>query len=891
MSRSPAATPTATVRLQIHAGFDLDAAAAVVPYYAALGISHFYVSPLQQAKRGSLHGYDGIDPTRIDPARGGRAALRRLVAALRAHGMGLVLDIVPNHLSSSLENPWWFDVLEYGRASPCATFFDIDWDPPDARLHDRVLAPFLAASPRALLDRGELRLAWDERMGRLGFAVAGQLYPFGAAGYAPLLARVAPRLAPLFAGAAAGEAFVQARARLAETLAAPEARAALASGLARLNADPVALRTWLDAQPYELADWREASRRINWRRFFDIGDLVALRMEERAVFDACHALVFELYAAGEIDGVRIDHVDGLADPPTYLRWLRDGLAEREAARPAGAPRGPAWILVEKILAADEALPPGWPVDGTTGYEFMDQVSALLHDAGGEPDLDAAWTDVGGEPWHAIALAARAEVLASAFEADLARLLHRVAAALPDADPRALRTALRALLLHYPRYRGYARAGRPDPADAPALAAALCGARGEAGVDADVLEEVASLLSGRVPAGDAVADAAITGFQQLTAPLAARALEDTAFYRYGRLLSRNEVGADPSRLALPAAAFHRLCGERARRWPRTLLATASHDHKRGEDARMRIATLADDAATWRRRIAEWVLPDARAAPDTIDRSMACQVLAGSWPPDGAAGVDETYRERIVAWQVKATRERKQHGSWHAPDAGYEEAAAAWLAERLHERSFLHAMDATVADGARAAAVRSLAQATLRCTTPGIPDLYQGTEWIDTSLVDPDNRRDVDYEARRAALAAGAAARSPWQAAHPKQQLLARLLHLRRNDPALFAGGYQPVALDGAQAGRFLAFRRSNGNRHLLVLVAIRPRGLFDASLRLEPARAEGTRLRLGFDGQGVDALSGQPVGMQSAMPVAALLRDGPVAVVRYDTPGLAAAAAG
>ena len=888
---TPAATPTATVRLQVHAGFDLDAAAAVVPYYAALGISHFYVSPLQQAKSGSLHGYDGIDPTRIDPARGGRAALRRLVAALRAHGMGLVLDIVPNHLSSSLENPWWFDVLEHGRASRHAAVFDIDWDPPDARLRGRVLAPFLAGPPAALLDRGELRLAWDEGLGRLGFAVGGQLYPLGAACHAPLLAQVAPRLAPLFAGATEGEAFVQARERLAQTLAAPEARAAFASGLARLNGDAAALRGWLDAQPYELADWREASRRINWRRFFDIGDLVALRMEDRAVFDAFHALVFELYAAGEIDGVRVDHVDGLADPPTYLHWLREGLAEREAARPAGAPRGPAWIIVEKILATDEALPSDWAVDGTTGYEFMDQVSALLHDAGGGPELDAAWAGVGGESWHAIALAARAEVLSSAFEADLARLLHRVAAALPDADPGALRTALRALLLHYPRYRGYARAGRPDPADAPALAAALCGARGEAGVDADVLGKLASLLSGLGPAGDAVADAAITGFQQLTAPLAARALEDTAFYRYGRLLSRNEVGADPSRLALPAADFHRLCGERARRWPRTLLATASHDHKRGEDARMRIATLADDAATWRRRIAEWVLPDARAAPDAIDRSMACQVLAGSWPPDGAAGVDETYRERIAAWQVKATRERKQHGSWHAPDAGYEEAAAAWLAERLHDRSFLRAMDATVADGARAAAVRSLAQVTLRCTTPGIPDLYQGTECVDTSLVDPDNRRDVDYGARRAALAAAGATQSPWHAAHPKQQLLLRLLHLRRADPALFAGDYQPLALEGAQAGCFLAFRRSAASRHLLVLVPIRPRGLFDAALRLQAVRVEGTRVRAGFDGRGVDALTGEPIQLQSTMPLASLLRDGPVAVVRFDSAGPEAPEAG
>jgi (1->4)-alpha-D-glucan 1-alpha-D-glucosylmutase len=411
------------------------------------------------------------------------------------------------------------------------------------------------------------------------------------------------------------------------------------------------------------------------------------------------------------------------------------------------------------------------------------------------------------------------------------------------------------------------------------------------VDAGVLERLASLLSGFVPAGDVVADAAITGFQQLTAPLAARALEDTAFYRYGRLLSRNEVGADPSQLALPAADFHRLCGERARQWPRTLLATASHDHKRGEDARMRIATLADDAAGWRERIAPWVVPDRRAAPDAIDRSMACQVLVGSWPPGGSAGVDDPWRERLAAWQTKATRERKQHGSWHAPDAGYEEAAAAWLADRLHDRPFLAAIDATVADGARAAAVRGLAQVTLRCTTPGIPDLSQGTDGIDASLVDPDNRRDVDYGVRRTALAAAHADVSPWQAGHPKQQLLERLLHLRRAEPALFAGAYQPLDLDGARAGRFLAFRRSAGSRHLLVLVPLRPQGLFDAALRLESARADGTRVRLGFDGQGVDVLSRQPVGLQSSMPVVALLRDGPVAVVRFDTPGPAAAAAG
>jgi (1->4)-alpha-D-glucan 1-alpha-D-glucosylmutase len=888
MNRSasaPGTPPRATVRLQIHQDFDLFAAAATVPYSAELGISHVYASPLQRARSGSRHGYDGVDPTVIDPARGGRAGLRELVAALRAHGMGLILDIVPNHLGTSLENPWWFDVLEHGRASRYAEYFAIDWDAPDAQLHGRVLAPFLAETPASLHARGALCVRWDTEWSRVVIDADGQRFPLRATQYSSLLAASLPQLARQFADADTHAEFAHAREQLAFALQTRSADA-FVEHLARLSADANALLQCLDAQAYELADWREAAARINWRRFFDIHELIALRSEREEVFEACHALVFELYAAGEIDGVRIDHVDGLADPRAYCRRLRARLAGLEAQRPPDAPRGPAWIIVEKILADDEALRTDWGIDGSTGYDFMDQVGGLLHAADTSGDLDAAWHDIGGRAYADIAVQARREILADSFAPDFARAWRGACEALPAFAADSLQRALRALLHRYSRYRGYAKASETDVADLDALARAAQEASVDAG-DVPALNALVALYRADMPDDrQENCAAARVAFQQLTPPLAARALEDTAFYRYARLLSRNEVGATPSRLTFSAEAFHAACCARAEHWPRSLLATASHDHKRGEDTRMRIASLTDIAPQWR----AWLDADAGMAadalPDAIDRSMAYQTLLGILPHAGAADATEALRERLIAWARKSTRERKQHGSWNAPDAQYEDAQVAWLDHLLGSDTHVRGELANLLVQIEAnAAVRSLSQLTLRCTTPGVPDLYQGTEFWDFSLVDPDNRVDVDYATRRAALTSPASdveLLASWRDGRVKQRLLKFLLKLRAQYPEVFAGTYRALDLQGPHADAFIAFAREAEGVTLVVIVPLCPAGLTDDALALDRAKLADTRVTLPLRGEAHILLAQRHQQVDGSVALADVFAHWPLGVLVFDT---------
>lgn len=886
---SAVSAPRATVRLQIHAGFDLDAAAARVPYYAALGISHYYVSPLQSAKAGSEHGYDGIDPARIDAGRGGRAGLRRLVAVLRSHGMGLILDIVPNHLSSSLENRWWYDVLEFGRDSAYASFFAIDWQPAEAALQDRVLAPFLGDTPAALMERGALRLGWDEGDDRLVIDAEGQCYPMRASLYAAFVEDALPALDHAFAAALDHAGFAEARVLLGQALADPSARSRWDAAIERINADPVSLKRCLREQVHELTCWTDASTRINWRRFFDIGELVALRSEDEAVFEACHALVFELYAAGEIDGVRVDHIDGLADPRSYLKRLRDRFTELETLRPDDACRGPAWIVVEKILASAETLKRDWPIDGSTGYEFMDQVGALLHDAAAAAPLERLWMSLGGAAYETIALDAKRSVLGEAFGADFDRVLRRAIDACPDVARAQLASILEALLIHYPRYRGYASAGSPDADDSDALASATFHARAVAGIDAAALADVLDVLAGRRQ--DATAALAVTAFQQLTAPLTARALEDTAFYRYSRLLSRNEVGSDPARFALAVADFHGICAARARDWPHTLLATASHDHKRGADTRLRIAAIGDDVAAWTRWTASCVTADDRHVtdgderPDRMDRYALEQIIAGIWPAQAPSPAErEQLIARITAWAMKATRERKVHGSWATPDSSYEAAFSDYIDQRLRDGSSAPDPLGLIRTLAPSAAVRGLTQLTLRCTTPGIPDLFEGSEFWDDSLVDPDNRRAFDYEARQSALASEASDSelfSRWCDGHIKQRLLFRLLRLRREFPQAMSGTHRGVQVVGQLSEHFIAFTRRGGGRTVLVIATLRPATLVcPHSLKLDAGRLREATLDLPAC-TGRDAISGRALSLSASPSLADILDEWPCAAVILD----------
>ncbi|TXC70406.1 malto-oligosyltrehalose synthase [Sphingomonas ginsenosidivorax] len=746
-------TPRATYRFQFHKDFTFADAEALVPYLDALGISHVYASPITTARTGSTHGYDVVDPTRINPELGGEDAFRRLVAALRARDMGVIVDIVPNHMGvAGGENAWWNDVLAKGEGSAFARYFDIDWRVP-------MVLPILGEPLAAAIDSGALAVE-------------------------PIDGR--------YVVTAYGEHHLPIR---------DEDQAAAAD---------TDLRTLLGRQHYRLASWRVANDELNWRRFFTINDLAGLRVEDPAVFDAAHALILGLYRDGLIDGVRVDHVDGLTDPAGYCRMLRERL---DAIRPG------AYFVIEKILARGAPLASDWGVDGTSGYDFMAEVTGLLHAPAGAEPLGALWAEISGRPadFAPEELRARQDMLAWQFDAQLRACVSAfvtLARANPDLDgvtQAMIHRAVERLLWVFPVYRTYGTGDAAPAADAAIRAEAR--ERVQRFVppgEGAVVDRILGWLAGDGP-GDA--EDAVRRFQQLSAPIAAKAVEDTAFYRYGRLLSRNDVGFDAACFATSIAAFHDAMLARARDWPHAMLATATHDHKRGEDVRARLAVLSEVPDLWRARVARW---QAIAAPlaegvDAGDVYMLLQTLFGAWPDETGAESLEAYGERIVGWQEKALREAKLRSAWEEPDDAYETRCHDLARALLRSPAFIADMTDFVSEVAASAQANTLVQAALRYTVPGVPDLYQGTEMADLSLVDPDNRRPVDYGARAARLADGGDA---------KQALIARLLDLRRAHPTLFAeGSYAPIEVIGERAGHVLAFRRQAGDVRLLCIVAL------------------------------------------------------------------------
>lgn len=877
--------PRATARLQLHAGFTLDDARAQLPYYAALGVSHLYLSPVTQARDGSTHGYDVIDHQRVNAALGGEAALRRLAAAARDLGVGLIADIVPNHMAAHASNAWWADVLRLGQRSPHARVFDIDWQAPDPALRGKVLLPVLPAPYGACLASGAIQLVHDQDA--FFVSVSAQRLP----------------LAPGFAADAGGP----------ETTCAAY-NAQTADARARLH-------DLLERQHYRLAWWRTAPEQINWRRFFEISELVGVRVEDDIVFDAVHGMALRLYREGVLDGLRIDHVDGLASPGAYLRRLRQRLTQ------ARGERASAYLIVEKILAGGETLDFRWPADGTTGYDFMDQVGALLHAPGAKAPLEAFWNSLTGDPRDASAQLqdARHRMLARHFPAErqaLARALARVARMdlrTRDWTVTAIDRVLTALLTAFPVYRTYAEDGGRSPADADWFRAALEHARAALGpdtADARLLEQIDPWLSGApveerlatsgdgAPEPHALAEAlahCVRRFQQLTPPLAAKALEDTLFYRRGPLLSRNEVGSGAERFSLSPDEFHALSAERAATHPHAMLATATHDHKRGEDTRARLAALSEAPDEWIALAQAWVPRLARPGPIApADAYLLLQSLAGAWPlalpsePSDDALAD--YLARIAQWQEKALREAKLRTSWTDPDAGYEQAAQRCvdaLQESDEGQGLLREIAAYTLRLAPAGLVNSLAQALLRCTLPGVPDLYQGADLWDFSLVDPDNRRPVDYPTRTGLLALDdpgtpiATSAAAWQSGAIKQALIRRALALRARDPALFSDGRcEALAVSGPQAAHALAYVRRHETRWVLVVA---PRLCARALAPYAQGQAgqahrfwDGTRIQLppGLPAADlVDALSGRHPGADAAgdIDLGDLLRDCPVAL--------------
>lgn len=896
MTETPS-PPRATARLQLHKDFTLDQAAELVDYYAALGISHLYASPIFCARPGSTHGYDVIDPTQVNPELGGEEALHRLVERLHGKGMGLILDIVPNHMGVGAANGWWQDMLAWGQSSRYATWFDVDWHAPDPVLDGKILLPFLDNPYPQVMAEGGLQLQFDAETGGFYFAHYDQRYPLAIAHYPQVLRQAAaPQLELAIAAyerighepgwpqkhAAADVAAVILSGLALDT----EGRAAIDAALATYAATgdattpattdtQAALHQLLEQQHYRLTWWRNAADEINWRRFFEVSDLVGVRVEQDGVFESTHALVFRLYQEGLIDGVRIDHIDGLADPAAYCIKLRQRLETLHALRPAGrdSANSAPYIIVEKILAADENLRSDWRVDGSTGYEFMDQVSAVLHDPAGAEPLALVWAGCTGDTLQFAQQVKDARRMflthnfASEFNTCVASLhaLARSEPATRDISLMAIRRALAEVLVNFPVYRTYAGEHGRDALDQARFDAAMQGARRALPtVDYPALALLNGWLGGQAPAafedtpGHDLRLRAITRFQQLTPPMAAKSVEDTAFYRYGRLLSRNEVGSDPSQIALGVEQFHALNAERARDFPHSMLTTATHDHKRGEDARMRLAVLSEMPQEWGAIVRRWqgmhvhVAVSYRAyleayaagaaegadvgedadAPlariDEIAEVMLYQTLLAVWPIDLAAddapGIAALVR-RVSAWQIKAGREAKLQTNWALPDHDYEILCANFLRKILRPGgagTFVAELVDLVRRLTRAGVLNSLAQTALRLTAPGVPDLYQGCEFWDFSLVDPDNRRPVDFAARIRCLEQhrdAAMTLEDWRHGGIKQQLIHAALMLRQRDPLLFcSGAYLPLAVQGVLADHVIAFAREYQGRYAVIVVS-------------------------------------------------------------------------
>ncbi|SEB20189.1 malto-oligosyltrehalose synthase [Paraburkholderia sartisoli] len=867
--------PRSTLRLQFHRDFTFDDALAHVEYFAALGVSHLYASPVTTAEPGSMHGYDTIDYTQVNAELGGEAALRRLVDKLHAHGMGLIVDVVANHMGvGGSGNAWWQDILEWGRHSAYARHFDIDWHSPDPALRGKVLLPRLGAPYGDELAAGHIALRFAADTGRFYVAYRDHVFPVCPIEYAGIL-KAADRadlgaLAERFNGVTTQPAD-QPRAadgiEALRTYVAQNGLAAIEAALGTFDAcAPVTrerLHRLLERQHYRLAWWRTAADEVNWRRFFDIGTLAGVRVERPEVFDAVHALIFRLYAEGVVDGVRIDHVDGLAEPREYCQRLRQRLNELREGNP--------YFVVEKILARGEPLRDDWPVDGTTGYDFMNDVGALLHDPQGAAPLATLWTELTGRSasFADEALLARRQTLTGNLAAELdraARALHRIARdqlSTRDFTFTAIRRALTELVAHFSVYRIYPQNNVRGEIDNRYFNQAFDAAKQTlARGDHDVLERIGEWLGGAQQGDDASGNGsshsgssrrtAQTVFSQLTAPVAAKAIEDTACYRYGRLLSRNEVGADPGEFALTVEQFHAASLERARRFPHAMLATATHDHKRGEDMRARVAVLSEIPQEWGATLRGWSTlnaphrreadsrdPVARDTPDAIEaaasphhwapgpdaEAMLYQTLVGCWPtglePDDEAGV-KALAERVAQWQLKALREAKLRTNWLAPDEAYENACRDFLFDVLAPQrrdGFLRELHAFVERINAAGAINSLQQTVLRLASPGVPDLYQGTELWDFSLVDPDNRRPVDFAQRHAWLVETppSVQLANWRDGRVKLGVVHRMLTLRAHLPALpDQGVYLPLRIRGSQAAHVIAFARRYGSAYGVVI---------------------------------------------------------------------------
>ena len=877
--------PTATYRLQFNKNFTFRQAREIVTYLHHLGISDAYASPYFQAGAESLHGYDITDHNKLNAAIGSREDFEAWVAELHAHGMGQIADFVPNHMGiNDPQNVWWQDVLENGASSLYAPYFDIDWRPLKTDLHDKVLLPILGDQYGRVLERGELRVRFDS--GSFSLTYFDHVFPIAPGTYRYILELALENLAEFreedfyaeFQSILTALEYlprrtetdperIKERAREKEIIKkrlerrcaeAPQVQRGIEKAVETINGhigDPRSfdrLDELLNAQSYRLAFWRVAAEEINYRRFFDVNDLAAIRVELPEVFDAAHKLLFELVASGAVTGLRIDHPDGLYRPLEYFEKLQMRCAK--ALRVPLPKDGRAiYLIVEKILTGEEQLPQNWPVHGTTGYDFANQVAGVLVDHNAEGAITKIFKRFIGHSLHfghlvyakkrlvmRISLANEVNVLGTMVDR-----LSEQNRWFRDYTLEALARAVRETIACFPVYRTYLEPGKPvSEEDRAVIERAVAAAkRRNPAIEESVFNFLRDLLLFRFPENlDEEQRAAhaefVLKFQQFTGPIMAKGLEDTVFYIYNRLAALNEVGGEPQLFGLSVEAFHERNLRRQRDWPASLLATSTHDSKRSEDVRARMLAISEIPPLWGRSLQKWRTTNRRfkkqiddaEAPDAGEEYLLYQTLLGTWPVDldGAPvpSVGPKFIARIQRYMAKALKEAKLNTSWIQPNENWDDAMQEFVARILEagpRNKFLPAFLPVAAEIARLGAINSLAQTAIKLTAPGVPDIYQGTEIWDDSLVDPDNRRPIDYARRREMLAQienvpANELMQCWPDGRIKMRLTQRLLHLRRENPELFREGiYEPINFGGAFADCAIGFVRRHRDRAIIVIV--------------------------------------------------------------------------
>jgi (1->4)-alpha-D-glucan 1-alpha-D-glucosylmutase len=955
---SPLPIPRATYRLQLNHEFTFSQATEIVPYLSAIGISHCYISPCLKARPGSMHGYDIVDHNSLNPEIGSPEEFDRFVDTLHQNGMGLILDTVPNHMAvMGSDNAWWLDVLENGEASSYACFFDIDWHPLKEELQGKVLVPVLPDHYGAVLESGELKLSFRAEAGEFDICFRGNRFPIGPREYTRVLQRCSAPLTRLlgeqnpdlleFQSIITALSHLPGRQeldshRVAERnrdkeihkrrLAALCARAAeIASAIKdavnELNGDPAVpasfegLHELIKAQTFRLANWRVASDDINYRRFFDTNDLAAVRVEDERVFEATHKFILSLVAEGKVNGLRIDHPDGLYDPAQYFERLKHSVAEARNVS-SGSELQSHYTIVEKILTGTERLPKQWPVDGTTGYDFSNLVNGLFVDTVSARRCDSVYRNFVGDntEYNEIAYACRKLIVRIALVSELnvlANKLSRIALAKRqtcDFTLNNIRDALTEVVANFPVYRTYVSSTKVSENDGRYIGRAIAAAKLRSpAADTSVFDFIHEVLLTRIAEGqDASYQKAVLTFamkfQQFTSPVMAKGLEDTAFYRYNRLVSLNDVGGDLRRFGVSLSDFHAANQERATDWPHTMLATSTHDSKRSEDVRARINVLSEMPGLWKLRIHDWrrfnrplkVVVNGEPAPSPNDEYLLYQTLLGAWPNDPIHEENEwkIFRERIEAYMMKAIREAKQNSSWINQNAEYETAVSSFIQAVLNpnpKNRFLNDFLPFQRRVARLGTWNSLSQTLLKLTCPGVPDIYQGNDLFDFSLVDPDNRRPVDYDRRRQAFrdlmtlgdSAGAssdllrdsAALDAPENDRLKLLVIWKTLCLRKDRANLFErGAYVPLNAEGSQADHVVAFLRTFEGECALVVVPRLVSGLLDGGEQSPIGRkvwkdthfnmpVEVTRFRNAFTGELLDIQEFDPekrVGVAEAL---------------------------